>query len=54
VDERHGFVSSANFTEAGQQRNIEVGLNIQSDWLAKQLIRHFKLLHQHGLALRAF
>jgi phosphatidylserine/phosphatidylglycerophosphate/cardiolipin synthase-like enzyme len=54
VDERHVFVSSANFTEAGHQRNIEVGLNIQSDWLAKQLIRHFKLLHEHGLALRAF
>jgi phosphatidylserine/phosphatidylglycerophosphate/cardiolipin synthase-like enzyme len=48
------FVSSANFTEAGQERNIEVGLNIRSPWLAKQLIRHFKLLHENGLAERAF
>lgn len=54
VDSEQVFVSSANFTEAGQQRNIEVGLNIQSEWLAKRLIRHFKLLHEHGLAERAF
>ena len=54
VDAERVFVSSANFTEAGQQRNIEVGLNIQSEWLAKRLIRHFKLLHEHGLAVRAF
>jgi phosphatidylserine/phosphatidylglycerophosphate/cardiolipin synthase-like enzyme len=54
VDAEQVFVSSANFTEAGQQRNIEVGLNIRSEWLAKRLIRHFKLLHEHGLAQRAF
>jgi phosphatidylserine/phosphatidylglycerophosphate/cardiolipin synthase-like enzyme len=54
VDAERVFVSSANFTEAGQQRNIEVGLNIHSEWLAKRLIRHFKLLHEHGLAERAF
>ena len=54
VDAEQVFVSSANFTEAGQERNIEVGLNIRSPWLAKQLIRHFKLLHENGLAERAF
>jgi phosphatidylserine/phosphatidylglycerophosphate/cardiolipin synthase-like enzyme len=54
VDEERVFVSSANFTEAGQQRNIEVGLNIQSEWLAKKLVRHFRQLHEHGLAARAF
>lgn len=54
VDETKVFVSSANFTEAGQQRNIEVGLNIQSDWLAKRIIRHFMLLSEHGLVVRAF
>ena len=54
VDAEQVFVSSANFTEAGQERNIEVGLNIRSGWLAKRLIRHFKLLHEHGLAVRAF
>ncbi len=54
VDAKQVFVSSANFTEAGQQRNIEVGLSIQSEWLAQRIIRHFKLLHEHGMAKRAF
>jgi phosphatidylserine/phosphatidylglycerophosphate/cardiolipin synthase-like enzyme len=53
VDAERVFVSSANFTEAGQQRSIEVGLSIRSEWLAKRLIRHFKLLHEHSLAERA-
>lgn len=54
VDAEHVFVSSANFTKAGQDRNIEVGLKIQSVWLAQRLTRHFQLLHEHGLAVRAF
>jgi phosphatidylserine/phosphatidylglycerophosphate/cardiolipin synthase-like enzyme len=54
VDAEHVFVSSANFTEAGQERNIEVGLNIRSCWLGEQLIRHFKLLYESKLAVRAF
>jgi phosphatidylserine/phosphatidylglycerophosphate/cardiolipin synthase-like enzyme len=54
VDGEQVFVSSANFTEAGQQRNIEVGLNIESPRLAGRLTRHFKHLHSHGLAARAF
>ena len=54
VDAEHVFVSSANFTKAGQERNIEVGLKIQSPWLAQRLIRHFQLLHERGLAVRAF
>lgn len=54
VDTEQVFVSSANFTKAAQERNIEVGLKIQSSWLAGRLIRHFQLLHEHGLAVRAF
>ncbi|REK12640.1 MAG: phospholipase [Planctomycetota bacterium] len=54
VDSEQVFVSSANFTEAGQQRNIEVGLKIDSPWLADRLIWHFNQLHQNGLAVRAF
>ncbi len=54
VDAEQVFVSSANFTKAGQERNIEVGLKIQSPWLAGRLIRHFQLLHENGLAVRAF
>ncbi|TVS20812.1 MAG: phospholipase, partial [Planctomycetaceae bacterium] len=48
------FVSSANFTEAGQERNIEVGLKIESQWLAKQITTHFRHLVDYGLAKRAF
>ncbi len=54
VDAEQVFVSSANFTKAGQERNIEVGLKIQSAWLAQRLIRHFQLLHEHDIAVRAF
>jgi phosphatidylserine/phosphatidylglycerophosphate/cardiolipin synthase-like enzyme len=54
VDGEHVFVSSANFTEAAQERNIEVGVNIRSSWLAEQISRHFSLLHQCKLLRRAF
>ena len=37
VDDRQVFVSSANFTEAAQLRNIEVGVVIQSESVARQL-----------------
>jgi phosphatidylserine/phosphatidylglycerophosphate/cardiolipin synthase-like enzyme len=53
VDREHLFISSANFTEAGQQRNIEVGLKIESKWLAERLTRHFQMLLAQGLAARA-
>jgi phosphatidylserine/phosphatidylglycerophosphate/cardiolipin synthase-like enzyme len=54
VDSAHVFVSSANFTEAGQEQNIEVGLKIESEWLAKQITEHFGHLYDHGLAVKAF
>lgn len=54
VDSEQVFISSANFTEAGQNRNVEVGLSIKNRWLANQVIRHFTLLSEHNLALRAF
>jgi phosphatidylserine/phosphatidylglycerophosphate/cardiolipin synthase-like enzyme len=54
VDSEEVFISSANFSKAAQQRNIEVGLKIDSIWLAGRLIRHFQLLTEHGLVVRAF
>lgn len=54
VDGRKVFVSSANFTEAGQERNIEVGLTIESEWLAQRITQHFTHLHDQGLAKKAF
>jgi phosphatidylserine/phosphatidylglycerophosphate/cardiolipin synthase-like enzyme len=44
VDGKHVFVSSANFTEAAQERNIEVGLLIQSPALAERVCRFFDAL----------
>jgi hypothetical protein len=41
VDERDVFVSSANFTEAGQVRNIELGLLLKSEILAKRIVGFF-------------
>jgi phosphatidylserine/phosphatidylglycerophosphate/cardiolipin synthase-like enzyme len=52
VDAHHVFVSSANFTEAAQQRNIEVGLLVRSLRLAKQLTDHFDTLVGSGALVR--
>lgn len=44
VDMQVVFVSSANFTEAAQERNIEVGLLVNSAQLAKKIINHFNTM----------
>jgi phosphatidylserine/phosphatidylglycerophosphate/cardiolipin synthase-like enzyme len=44
VDGEAVFVSSANFTEAAQERNIEVGLLVRSRSLAGRLLLHFDTL----------
>jgi phosphatidylserine/phosphatidylglycerophosphate/cardiolipin synthase-like enzyme len=44
VDRKLVFVSSANFTEAAQERNLEVGLLVRSPSLAAQLQGHFDCL----------
>ncbi len=44
VDREKVFVSSANFTEAAQERNLEVGLLIDSTLLAGRLTNHFECL----------
>jgi phosphatidylserine/phosphatidylglycerophosphate/cardiolipin synthase-like enzyme len=53
VDAREVFVSSANFTEAGQERNIEVGLRLDNPWLARKLVEHFKKMVDSGQFQRA-
>jgi phosphatidylserine/phosphatidylglycerophosphate/cardiolipin synthase-like enzyme len=49
VDEQVAFVSSANFTEAAQVRNIEVGVLIRSPGFAVRLAAHFETLASAGL-----
>lgn len=51
VDRRVAFVSSANFTEAAQERNIEVGVLIRSRTFAEQLAEHFELLADQEVLL---
>jgi phosphatidylserine/phosphatidylglycerophosphate/cardiolipin synthase-like enzyme len=44
VDNETAFVSSANFTEAAQSKNIEVGALIRSRPFARRLAEHFRTL----------
>ncbi len=54
VDGEAVFVSSANFTEAAQERNIEMGLLVRSRWLAERVTRHFEMLSAAAFLYRAF
>jgi len=48
VDGFEVFVSSANFTEAAQERNIEVGLRLHSPVVAERITRFFESLADSG------
>ncbi|MFO0428104.1 MAG: DISARM system phospholipase D-like protein DrmC [Planctomyces sp.] len=47
ADSRRVFISSANFTEAAQQRNIEAGLFAENQMIARDLRTHFQSLIDH-------
>ncbi|MFC1758144.1 DISARM system phospholipase D-like protein DrmC [Planctomycetota bacterium] len=53
IDQEVVFVSSANFTNAGQERNVEVGLLVRSPIVAQQLTQHFVMLMDTGLMEKA-
>lgn len=53
VDGEDVFVSSANFTEAAQQRNIEVGLLLSSRAVAERITKFFEQSVQAGYLARA-
>jgi hypothetical protein len=53
LDGRELFVSSANFTEAAQNRNIELGVLLASKTLAGQATEFFNDLAREGICLRA-
>lgn len=44
VDTDKVFLSSANFTEAAQERNIELGVLIRSHQIAERVTKHFDTL----------
>jgi phosphatidylserine/phosphatidylglycerophosphate/cardiolipin synthase-like enzyme len=41
VDRKAALITSANFTEAAQQRNIEVGIVVRQHWLIDRLADYF-------------
>jgi phosphatidylserine/phosphatidylglycerophosphate/cardiolipin synthase-like enzyme len=49
VDSEQTFISSANFTEAAQRRNIEVGVLLRSRAFTTRLVEHFETLASMGL-----
>jgi len=53
LDGRISFVSSANFTEAALERNVEAGVRIESEDFADHLQRHFEGLVGMGAMQRA-
>ena len=52
VDGARALVTSANFTEAAQQRNIEVGVLVNDERFAQSVIDQFDGLVQMGAAIR--
>ena len=48
VDSEHAFISSANFTEAAHERNIEVGVLLRSRSTATRLVGFFGHLISAG------
>jgi phosphatidylserine/phosphatidylglycerophosphate/cardiolipin synthase-like enzyme len=52
VDGEQVFLTSANFTEAAQRRNIEAGLLLRSSGIARNLSEQFERLVNEGTLLR--
>lgn len=52
VDEARALVTSANFTEAAQERNIEVGVIVRYALMAARLSGYFRSLRQSGELVR--
>lgn len=48
IDEVEAFITSANFTEAAQERNIEVGVVVPVPSFSKALVDQFENLVNHG------
>jgi phosphatidylserine/phosphatidylglycerophosphate/cardiolipin synthase-like enzyme len=53
VDERWAFVTSANLTEAAQERNIEAGVLVDDPGFARSLASQFESLIRTGQIVRA-
>lgn len=54
VDGRRSFVTSANFTEAAQERNFELGLLADDELLARSIESQFETLIDRGMVRSVF
>ena len=52
ADEKSVFITSANLTEAAQDRNIELGLLVRDRTLAATTVIHFRTLIEKDLLRR--
>ena len=52
VDETRALVGSANFTDRGQQRNVEVGVLVDDPIFARKLQQQWNGLAASGLLVR--
>ncbi len=52
IDGTEALVTSANFTEAAQERNIELGLLVDSQSVVRRIEQHFTSLIQNGFLER--
>jgi PLD-like domain len=53
VDEARALVTSANFTDRGQTRNIEMGVLVDDPGLATRLVHQWRGLIESGLVTKA-
>lgn len=49
VDDRWALVGSANFTDRGQTRNVEVGALVDDAIFAREVLRQFHAARDAGL-----
>ncbi|MGE0871404.1 MAG: DISARM system phospholipase D-like protein DrmC [Kofleriaceae bacterium] len=49
IDDQRAFITSANFTDRGQTRNIEAGVLIEDTPFAEELAGHWRQLVNEGL-----
>ncbi len=49
VDDRRTLVTSANFTSRGQERNVEVGVLVESEKLARELVHQWRNAAEAGV-----
>jgi phosphatidylserine/phosphatidylglycerophosphate/cardiolipin synthase-like enzyme len=53
VDERKALVTSANFTDRGQTRNLEMGVLVDDSAFGSRLVQQWRGLIEAGLLVRA-